>query len=157
MTLQYKKYFDILNQKGWTIKRNDKEVHDLLEYIKHRYNNIPKEYIDFLCSIEACVNPNKTMWLLGIADFKRQKENTFRWNEFEMISLESAVDDIKWQYEIKKFWDKHLPICYIVDGEYEYYAIRMTDGVVVHGVGPEFEETEDIANSFERFIEMLCY
>lgn len=154
--MQYKEYLTILIKKGWTVEEQHRDINDLPECVKNRYNNIPSEYIDFLCNIERCIDPRETMWLLGIDDFKRQDKNAFRWNEFEIISLESAIDDIKWQYEIKRFWDEHLPICYSIDGEYEYYAIRMTDGVIVHGIEPEFEETEDIADSFEKFIEMLC-
>lgn len=43
-----------------------------------------------------------------------------------------------------------------VAGGYEYYAIRMSDGVIVHGAEPEFEETTDAAPSFARFMEMIC-
>jgi len=151
-------FYDVFTQKGWTIRRRYREICDFPECIKKRYSNIPIEYIDFLCHIDTCINSDETIWFLGIDDFQKQDEDAFRWNEFEMISLQSAIDDndIKWQNEIKCFWDNHLPICISIDGEYEYYAIRMNDGVVVHGIEPEFEETTEIAISFKRFIEMLC-
>jgi len=74
------------------------------------------------------------------------------------MSLQIAADDddTEWQNSIVKFWDNHLPIYLSVASGYEYYAIRMSDGFVVHGIEPEFEETTDVAPSFARFIEMIC-
>ncbi|MBC2280841.1 hypothetical protein HCB22_04040 [Listeria welshimeri] len=38
-----------------------------------------------------------------------------------------------------------------VDGCYECYAIALTDGSVVHGSEPEFEESLVVADSFANF------
>ena len=40
-------------------------------------------------------------------------------------------------------------------GAYEYYAIRVSDGVVVHGAEPEFEEVEEAAASFFQLLTEL--
>ncbi|MBC1743940.1 hypothetical protein HCA06_12850 [Listeria welshimeri] len=39
-----------------------------------------------------------------------------------------------------------------VDGCYEYYAIALNDGSVVHGSEPEFEESLVVADSFANFL-----
>ncbi|HAA6474525.1 TPA_asm: hypothetical protein GF092_02615 [Listeria monocytogenes] len=39
-----------------------------------------------------------------------------------------------------------------VGGCYEYYAIALNDGSVVHGSEPEFEESLVVADSFAEFL-----
>ncbi|HAA2888145.1 TPA_asm: hypothetical protein GEK33_04280 [Listeria monocytogenes] len=39
-----------------------------------------------------------------------------------------------------------------VGGCYEYYAITLNDGSVVHGSEPEFEESLVVADSFVDFL-----
>ncbi|EAF5052010.1 hypothetical protein C2W34_08740 [Listeria monocytogenes] len=39
-----------------------------------------------------------------------------------------------------------------VGGCYEYYAITLKDGSVVHGSEPEFEESSIVADSFADFL-----
>ncbi|EDK4067349.1 hypothetical protein GGC09_01250 [Listeria monocytogenes] len=39
-----------------------------------------------------------------------------------------------------------------VGGSYEYYAIALNDGSVVHGSEPEFEESLVVADSFADFL-----
>ncbi|EDJ0212292.1 hypothetical protein GD462_01710 [Listeria monocytogenes] len=39
-----------------------------------------------------------------------------------------------------------------VGGCYEYYAITLNDGSVVHGSEPEFEESSIVAESFADFL-----
>ncbi|HAA6491845.1 TPA_asm: hypothetical protein GGA09_01575 [Listeria monocytogenes] len=39
-----------------------------------------------------------------------------------------------------------------VGGGYEYYAISLIDGNVVHGSEPEFEESLVVADSFADFL-----
>lgn len=150
--------YDTLSKNGWTILRQSFYPYSLPECISSRYNNPPAEWMEFLNSICVCVNPDETVWFLCMNDFNRHGDDAFRWNEFEIISLQAAIDenDAERQSAIVKFWDNHLPVCLSVAGEYEYYAIRMSDGVIVHGSEPEFEETTDVAPSFARFMEMIC-
>jgi hypothetical protein len=42
-----------------------------------------------------------------------------------------------------------------VEGEYEYYAINIKDDSIKNGYEPEFEEAKIIAESFEKFIELI--
>lgn len=150
--------YDTLSKNGWTMVRQSIYPYILPECISSRYSDPPSEWVEFLNSICSCVNSNETVWFLCMNDFNRRGEDAFRWNEFGQISLQAAVEenDTEWQGAIVEFWDNHLPVCLSVAGEYEYYAIRMSDGVIVHGTEPEFEETTDVAPSFARFMEMIC-
>ena len=42
-----------------------------------------------------------------------------------------------------------------VGGDYHYYAIDIDSGKVVEGWEPEFEETTDVAESFNEFVEKV--
>lgn len=150
--------YDALRKKGWTISRRNVSPCSLPACISNRYSNIPDEWVMFINSFSDCVSPDKTVWFLCADDFVRQGDDVFRWNEFELMSLQAAVDenDAEWKSAVVRFWDGHLPICLSVASGYEYYAIRMLDGVIVHGAEPEFEETTETAPSFARFAEMVC-
>ncbi len=150
--------YDTLHKNGWTVVKQDLRPERLPECIASRYHTLPAEWVEFLNSISLCVNPDETAWFLCMNDFTKQDDNAFRWNEFELMSLRAAMDenDAEWQNAIVKFWDNHLPVYLSVARGYEYYAIRMSDGAVVHGAEPEFEETTFTAPSFARFAEMIC-
>lgn len=147
-----------LRRQGWTVSGEDAAPRQLPLCVSGRYHNPPAEWVEFLNCVRSCVSPGETTWFLCLGDFERQDEDSFRWNEWELISLQAAIDDqdTEWQSSIKTFWDNHLPICLSVKGGYGYYAIRLSDGVVVHGTEPEFEETREAAPSFGQFLEMIC-
>ena len=96
-------------------------------------------------------------WFLCAEDFEVNvnSDEGFQWNEWEIIGLRSAEDDEKWETEIRKFWDVHLPIVMSVKGFYSYYAIDVRDGSIVYGEEPEFEECKTVAASFEDFMEKI--
>lgn len=147
-----------LRRQGWTVSGEDAAPRQLPLCVSGRYHNPPAEWMEFLNCVRSCVSPGETTWFLCLDDFERQDEVSFRWNEWELISLQAAIDDqdTEWQSSIKAFWDNHLPICLSVKGGYGYYAIRLSDGVVIHGTEPEFEETREAAPSFGQFLEMIC-
>ena len=147
-----------LRQQGWTVSGEDAAPRQLPLCVSGRYHNPPAEWVEFLNCVRSCVSPGETTWFLCLDDFERQDEDSFRWNEWELISLQAAMDDqdTEWQSSIKAFWSNHLPICLSVKGGYGYYAIRLSDGAVVHGTEPEFEETWEAAPSFGQFLEMIC-
>ena len=68
--------------------------------------------------------------------------------------MQSAESDEQSKQSICKFWQNNLPIIMSVKNGYEYYAVK-NDGMVVSGIEPEFEETRKVAESFEKFMEML--
>ena len=82
-------------------------------------------------------------------------DSAFRWNEFELISLEAASGDEKWQADIREFWDNYLPIVMSVAGDYHYYAIGIKTGEIFDGWAPEFEAPEIVAPNFTGFIEKI--
>ena len=73
----------------------------------------------------------------------------------EMLGLEAAENDAAWKDEIKKFWDRHLPVFLSLEGGYAYYAISIKEGSIVYGSEPEFEECQIVADSFENFMEKI--
>ena len=147
-----------LRQQGWTVSGEDATPRQFPQCISGRYHTPPAEWVEFLNCVRNCVSPGETTWFLCLNDFERQDKDSFWWNEWELLSLQAAIDDqyAEWQNSIKAFWDNHLPVCLSVKGGYGYYAIRLSDGAVVHGTEPEFEETREAAPSFSRFLEMIC-
>ncbi len=48
-----------------------------------------------------------------------------------------------------------MPIFMSVEGEYSYYAIDITNGNVVYGVEPEYEDSTIVAVDFGTFISKI--
>jgi hypothetical protein len=42
------------------------------------------------------------------------------------------------------------------DGDYDYLAIALAQGAVVHGCAPEWEEVSRVADSFEDWLLLLA-
>ena len=128
--------------------------------ILQRYINIPNDYKIFYEQIDLCVGPIGTSWFLTEQDFSAIDteggiSTTFAWNSIEKMSLESVADDEKLIQEVDDFWKLHLPIMYCVDGDYEYFAINISNGAVVNGYEPEFEEATEVAKSFSDFLDKI--
>jgi hypothetical protein len=130
----------------------------------NRYPNVPKEYLTFLSEIEYCENRDEKSWFNTISDFNGTTDNEFRWNEFEIMSLEGYQDENDEQTrvdEINKvtaFWDNHIPFLMSCKNFYCYFAICLlpaTFGQIVYGNEPEFEETKPVANDFSVFMTKL--
>ena len=136
---------------GWKIKIERQSMETLPEEITDRYA-IPAEYKQFLSQVAGCINNTETKWFLCLADYQPQSEDSFRWNEFEYISLEAAESDEKRQHLITSFWNVHMPFIMSVDNGYSYYAFNVQNGSVVFGDEPEFEETRTVAKSFNEFL-----
>ncbi|WP_181330077.1 SMI1/KNR4 family protein [Listeria monocytogenes] len=122
------------------------------ERILKRYVNIPDEYKAFYAQINLCCNAADTCWFLSEEDFLENGDDAFSGNSFEEMSLEAAEGDKNLENKIKLFWNTHLPIMMSVGGSYEYYAIALNDGSVVHSSEPEFEESLVVADSFADFL-----
>ncbi|BAH45427.1 hypothetical protein BBR47_44500 [Brevibacillus brevis NBRC 100599] len=69
------------------------------------------------------------------------------------VSLESACDDDSWKQEITKFWDMYLPRALSVRNGYTDLGSEV--GSIVCGYEPEFEEVEQIASSFDQFLDKI--
>lgn len=137
---------------GWEIRKKSGAQLHLNSGITSRYKGLPKEYSEFLSVVETCVAPDEQTWFICEADFNHNAEIEFRWNEFEMLSVEAAAGDPAWQSEITAWWDHHLPIVMSVEDGYSFYAIAADSGAIVYGCEPEFEEVEKVADSFGEFL-----
>ena len=144
------------NENCWDIVINNNNIDNIPKEIQERYD-IPEEYKRFLETIKKCINADENIWFLCMEDYLPKPEGEFRWNEFEIMSLEAAEEDDDQEsiIDIKNFWDKHLPIIMNVKNEYEYYAINMENRKIVHGFEPLFEETDEIAKNFAELLEKI--
>lgn len=113
------------------------------------------QWLTLLDGVESAVNPEETAWLLCAGDYAAQGDGAFRWDEWERLSLESAAGDPAWEAEIRRFWDRRLPITLSVGDGYAYYALSTEDGAVVYGREPEFEECGAVAASPAEFLEKI--
>jgi hypothetical protein len=64
----------------------------LPDEILKRYN-IPGAYKNFLERIENRINKDENKWFLCINDYMKKGEGEFRWNEYEIISIEAREGD----------------------------------------------------------------
>ena len=144
-----------LKENKWSVVEHDQRIgEDALKQVIPANQGVDGSYVEFLCSVKQCVNETETMWFNCYDEFSGISNIAFKWNEYELLSLESAQGDGGLEQSISEFWENHLPIIMSVKNGYEYYAIRR-DGAVVFGWEPEFEEPDVVADSFGEFIEML--
>ena len=147
-------FLNHLRTLGWQVERLDRPV-SLPEAVTVRA--LPPVFLDWLHTVRRVVRSDETAWFLCAEDYAGHTGTAFRWNEWELLSLESAGGDAAWRREIRGFWERHFPILLSVDGTYAYYAIDLEDGSIVCGEEPEFEECSVIASSFPAFLEdILC-
>ena len=140
------KFIRWANNNGWDIVEVEDKA-ELPDHIKERYN-IPQKWYEFINRFRVCQNRDFTKWFLTPYDYNNDLNEGFRWNEYELQSLEWCDDDS----QIIAYWDTHLPIFRSVEGEYSYYAIDTTNGNVVYGVEPEYEDSTVVADDFDIFI-----
>ncbi len=142
---------------GWIVTlKSERDLH-LDPRLLTRYTNIPAEYTAFLRVVNECMTPNEQTWFLCEADYNDSSDSDFHWNEFELISLDAAVDDEAWRSEITAWWGKYLPIMMSVRDEYSFYAIDLNNeiGSIVRGEEPEFEEINKVADNLHHFLRQI--
>lgn len=83
-------FLTYMKGQGWNVELNEKQEHRLPKTIEERYTNIPQQWLDFISTVKSIINNDNTTWFLCEDDYSIQEEDTFRWNEWELISLESA-------------------------------------------------------------------
>lgn len=149
----------MLQERGWRIERSSSREPLLPPPLLRRYPRLPIELTSFLEGLESCVNRDQNVWFLCREDFRGTDEQSFRWNEYEVMSLEAAGGDPVWQVQIRSFWDRHFPFMLAVHSDYDYLAVSLEDrsyGSIVHGFGPEFEETSTtVAPSFMEILALF--
>lgn len=142
---------------NWSIIEKKEKNLCLETDIISRYKVIPSEYVELLKRIKQMIAPNEKAWFICEDEYNDKSEIVFKWNEFELISLEAVKDDDEWKSEIISWWNEKLPIFLSVNDGYSFYAIDLSNnkGSIVKGYEPEFEETEEVASSFEEFLELI--
>src|SRR5690242_3674984 len=146
----------LLQARGWSIQRSSSQEPLLPLQLQQRYPQLPVELTGFLQSLESCVNADENVWFLCREDYRRTDEQGFRWNEFELMSLE--MNDGTEQERVRRFWNLHFPFMLCVHSDYDYLAVSLDPqsyGQIVHGCGPDFEEIALVAPSFTQFVTML--
>lgn len=155
MKKQIEEFINWARQNGWQIVLKAEYQSNLDDAIVARYKKIPDEYLEFLKMIKQCITPNEKAWFICEDEYNDHSDIAFKWNEFELISLEGADDD--WKVEISSWWDKYLPIIMSVDSGYSFFAIDLTNdlGAIVQGYEPEFEEVEKVAANLEELFQLI--
>ena len=145
---------DSLRSRGWKWRTNEGAA-IIPGHILERYPWVQEEILAFILSMQVVINAEGTSWLLTASDYLEQPPTNFRWNEWEILSLDAASSEPEWQSAIREFWDEHFPIGQSVGDGYAYWAVTR-EGSIVEGREPEFEEVTLIANDFSEFLSKLA-
>ena len=149
------KFSEWAMKNGWNAELTVQKP-ELPESAIERYKFIPQGWLDFVRCFKLISNGADNIWFLLPEDFAdRADDEGFRWNEFELISLEAASDDEEWQKKIRAFWDNYIPVVMSVAGDYHYYAVGIRTGEIFEGWEPEFDQVQMVAPSFTDFIELI--
>lgn len=149
---------ETLENKGFVVQERT-EANELSSDFLQRYNNLPANYLKFLNEFQLITNKDDNAWFNSIEDFNGESDSGFRWNEYEMMSLEALEGDEEACNEIHNFWNTHIPIAMAVEGEYQYLCIDLSPenyGKIYYGVEPEFEDSADfVCDSLNQLLELL--
>jgi hypothetical protein len=151
------RFIDWAMENEWNISLKADKATQINESIISRYKEIPVMYMEFLEKVAVCSSKNQQFWFLCESNFSPKDETEFRWNEFEIIELSACKGDAESENEVREFWDKHLPICMMVDRGYAFYAISLKEkaGRIVYGFEPMFMEVTVEFSSFDQFLESI--
>lgn len=152
----YNEFIKWAKDNSWNVVEKSNISLNLENEIGEIYKNMPNEYIEFLKRVKGLISPRGTSWFLCEDEYNNNSSIVFKWNEFQILSIEAAGNDIQWKEEINLFWNKIIPIVMSVDNGYLYYAIDLNnDKSIVKGYEPEFEEVEQVANNIEEFLQLI--
>ena len=131
----------------------------LPQSILSRHGELPAALASLISSFSRCLAPSEEAWFVSVDDVSSPlRGEEFRFNEFEIISLEAAGQDQQSIASIRSFWDAHFPFYIAVNGEYQYFAVVLSglqQGCVVYGYEPEFESCSVVAPSLAEFLAMF--
>lgn len=146
---------DSLVQRGWRVAHRKDPV-AMPESVLKRYRWIPDQVRELAQRFDEVVNAEDNAWFLTAFDYAGTGNSAYRWNEWELQSLEGASDDPVWSKSIQEFWDEHFPIVMSVKCGYAYFAIQHGTNAVVLGEEPEYEETKVVSRCFSDFLKMVA-
>jgi|SRR5215831_8298711 len=137
---------------GWKVDISEVDL-ALPPVLTSRYESLPESYVQFLQRVALLIAPDERAWFNCVPNFAGTLKVAFAWNEWEQMSLASALTDEQ-RGQIRSFWDRHLPVFMSVRDDYEYYAIDLTSRSVVYGYKDFFEEPSEVAASFTDFLDL---
>ncbi len=143
---------------GWTFEKNTDTNSKINpdELLEAKIRKAPKEYSDLLSAFNTLANNEDNIWFLSYSDFlNSDEEEGFRWNEFELQSLEYADEDEA--KEITSFWANVLPFLMSVKNDYAYAGLILEGdkkGRVVVGNEPMYEDVVEVAESLSDFFDL---
>ncbi len=147
MTL-HERFLDYLAARGWTVLRRAASTGPAIgPATTDRHSAFLSLYAQLSSADDAC-------WFLSAADYAGTAENAFAWDAFRTIGLEAAINAADRQ-AVEAFWTRHLPFFMRVGGDYEFLALDLNSGRVVHGVEPEFEAVSEVACSLDALFEQV--
>lgn len=141
-------FIDAASNRGWLIVGPNG---DLPTPLVSRYNDLPADYRALMSAIDGCVSPDEKTWFVTPSAVKGS--GAFRWNEFELMSMDAADGDDRWKDEIRTYWNEHIPVVMSVRSGYAYLAVNVASGDVVIGYEPAFEEGSVVYDSIAAMIE----
>jgi hypothetical protein len=144
-----------LKSMGWHVEPPTPDA-EIPNHLLARYGALPADLVAFISSFSSCLSPSEQAWFVAARDLVA--DESFRFNEFELMSLSAAGSDDDWSSAIQSFWSGHFPLLLSVAGSYQYFALSLsgpTKGSVVYGAEPEFEECSVVAPSLTEFFSMF--
>lgn len=144
----------VLRSLNWSIQTQGTQF-DLPPVLRQRYDWVPDEIKSFVCSIFSASTCDDKTWFVSYVELNDESDSAFRWNQWELDSLEAAAGNRSWQSRISEFWDDHFPFLMSVRNEYKYVAVRKADSFIVGGREPEFEQTVPVSSSFSELFEKI--
>ena len=156
--MKIKEILNKLKKKGWNIQVAETNEFSLPKELGERYPDIPSELKDFLSGLKKCVHPDETVWFLCQDDYWGTSNSAFKWNEWELLSLDAADGDEDFISDIKSFWDYHFPFYYSIHSGYQFIAVSLKQenyGSIVLGFEPEFEEAYEFKKDLSSFFTHL--
>ena len=118
-----------LKENEWIVELNSNEFDLKKNGILNKYNDLPSSFINILIEYSSILSKDEKTWFICEKDYIDESDDVFRWNEFELISLEAAKEDKNWIMQIKEWWKKKLPFIMSVRGGYSYYAIDLEENI----------------------------
>ncbi|EME20431.1 hypothetical protein G419_11097 [Rhodococcus triatomae BKS 15-14] len=144
-------FIDHLVATGWTFEApREPAVSSALAAVTDAA--IPAGHIGFLRRFGALASGDDSRWFLSAFDYAGLSGSAFAWDEFRAIGLDAA-DTVADRVRVEAFWAECLPILVGVRGDYEFLAISRTNGAVLHGTEPDFEDTTMIAPGLHELMD----
>ena len=116
-----------MKENDWKIEENGTECDVYSNAVLSAYEPLPAAFLEFIQKFKSVISGDEKRFFLCVDDYSGESGLAFKWNEFELISLEAANGDEDWTNDIRSWWKTKIPFYMSVDGEYSFYAIDTED------------------------------